>query len=392
MRLALVTSLLPPDRPDTGFEIATASIVGALKDAGHEVVSFGYRRPGDRAEERQDVVCLGRFEIENARAGALRKVAWIAGGLARGLPVISAKLAEQGIDQLRAALAARGPFAGVIINGAPVAGAFGALMREHPSILVAHNQEGLSARQNADDAQGVLRRLYLREAKLLDAIERRAINDARFIWFLSEEDRSAFGTETAEKSMVMPLLVEAASRLREVENDYDVGLIGTWTWRPNLIGLNWFLDKVVPKLAPEMRIAVAGRHPEGITAPANVALLGRVPDATAFVSSCRAIALASRAGTGVQLKTIETFQMGMPCVATRLSVRGIGALPPNCLVADDPASFAASIMKLVSDLKAGRATRTDGKEFAAGCQREMRAAALAGVMALVGAGKHASGG
>ncbi len=55
-----------------------------------------------------------------------------------------------------------------------------------------------------------------------------------------------------------------------------------------------------------------------------------------FVRSCAVIPLISRAGTGVQLKTIETFEMGLPSVATALSVRGIADIPGNCVVTDDP--------------------------------------------------------
>ena len=57
--------------------------------------------------------------------------------------------------------------------------------------------------------------------------------------------------------------------------------------------------------------------------------------------SGRVVPLISRAGTGVQLKTIETFELGLPAVATSRSLRGIGAVPANCVVADDPVEFAA---------------------------------------------------
>ncbi len=43
-------------------------------------------------------------------------------------------------------------------------------------------------------------------------------------------------------------------------------------------------------------------------APPNVALVGRVPAADAFLRSCRIVALSSRAGTGVQLKTVEAMR------------------------------------------------------------------------------------
>ncbi len=75
------------------------------------------------------------------------------------------------------------------------------------------------------------------------------------------------------------------------------------------------------------------------------------------------IPLISRAGTGVQLKTIETFELGMPCVATAHSLRGIAHIPDNCLVADDPKAFAAAISRLLEKCQAAKGIQIDGKRF-----------------------------
>jgi hypothetical protein len=53
--------------------------------------------------------------------------------------------------------------------------------------------------------------------------------------------------------------------------------------------------------------------------------------------------LISRAGSGVQLKTIETFELGLPAVATSRSLRGIGRPPQNCIVADNAVDFADAL-------------------------------------------------
>ena len=108
---------------------------------------------------------------------------------------------------------------------------------------------------------------------------------------------------------------------------YDATLIGTWTWQPNRIGLEWFLDKVVPHLPDDFTIAIAGSMPAGHAQSPHpgVSFVGRVADAIEFVLSGRVVPLISRAGSGVQLKTIETFELGLPAVATSRSLRGIGA-------------------------------------------------------------------
>jgi hypothetical protein len=381
MRLAFVTSLLPTGKPDTGFELANAAVIQAFREAGSDVTLFGVLRPGETPADPARSIVLAQFDIENAVAGRMRKLNWLAESLRRGLPVISAKIAPFA-GALDAALEREGPFDAVILNSAPVAAAYSTLFSRWPCLLVAHNVEHLSARENARTAGGATGVLYAREARLLEAVERSAVAAARFVFCLAEEDRTGFDVDITAKSTVFPLLTSAAP-LPSAAAVHDIGLIGTWTWQPNLVGLRWFLEEVAPRLPAGMSIAVAGRMPPGLaTTQPNVTLLGRLPDAAAFVASCRVMALASRSGTGVQLKTIETFQMGKPAVATRSSVRGIAELPTNCLVADDGDRFAAALVKLVNDVKAERTAPGDGRAFAARQKEGMALAVKAALAAL----------
>ncbi len=102
-----------------------------------------------------------------------------------------------------------------------------------------------------------------------------------------------------------------------------------------------------------------------------------MPDAGVFVSSCRTIALTSRAGTGVQLKTVETFQLGKPAVATSLSLRGFTEIPSNVRRADAPAEFADALTGLVREVRAGHVGDADGRVFLerqqAPCRPQLRA-------------------
>jgi hypothetical protein len=381
MRLAFVTSLLPAGAADTGFEIANAAIVRAFEDAGATLTLFGVLRPGETPASPKCVV-LDHLVIENAAAGGGQKLRWLAASMARGLPVIAVKIAPLAA-RLDDAMAQAGPFDACIVNSAPVAAAFPQLFAKWPCLLVAHNVEHVSARENARSASGVTARLYAREARLLQREERAALERSRFVLTFADEDRNGFGIDISQKSAVFPLLVPQVETGAPSEPAHDIGLIGTWTWQPNLIGLRWFLDEVAPRLPPDMTTAVAGRLPaDQSCALANVGLLGRVPSAQDFVAACRVMALTSRTGTGIQLKTIETFQMGKPAVATRSSVRGLQELPTNCLVADDPERFAAALVKLVNDVRSERTTPGDGQAFVSRQREGMRAAVEAGLAAL----------
>lgn len=381
MRLAFLTSLIPVARPDTGFEIANAAILSALREAGHTVTAIGFLRPGEIPAEPEQAIVVTEADIENAVVPAVQKLRWLVDAVRLGLPVACAKLRLAGAGRLVEAVRAQGPFDALVLNSVMLPGAFPELLRIAPCILVEHNIEHVSARQNAEHAGNpLLRRLYGREARLLERLERRLWDEARFIWTLAEEDRRALGPAHQAKSCALPLVSGSAAAappddLGEAPA-FDIGLIGTWTWGPNLIGLDWFLREVCPLLPEGIRVAVAGRVPPELRAPPNVTLVGRVPSAEGFLRSCRLVALSSRAGTGVQLKTIEAMQLGLPAVATTLSCRGFTEMPANFTLADTAEDFARALTERVAAIRSGDRQRIDGAAFMAS-QRKALADGLA---------------
>ncbi len=129
--------------------------------------------------------------------------------------------------------------------------------------------------------------LFRREARLLERIERRLCDKAAFVFTLADEDRAALGVDTPGKSAALAACdagLDPRGLPANRSPTYDAALIGTWTWQPNRIGLEWFLEKVVPHLPDEFRIAIAGKVPSGIgSAHPGVSFVGRVDDAIEFV-------------------------------------------------------------------------------------------------------------
>jgi len=272
-----------------------------------------------------------------------------------GLTFASVKLRAVSDSDVSAAIERAGPFDGYVLNSVQFAGAFEKLFADRPSIFVAHNVEHASARENAAAANSRFQRLlFAREARLLKIMEERLCRQARFVFTLAEEDRAALGVASDDRSAVLPLVTTATAPkpVKPRRIDYDAALIGTWTWQPNRIGLDWFLEKVVPHLRRSFRIRIAGNMLSDISSShPGVQFVGRVPDAQAFVRGAAVIPLISTAGSGVQLKTIETFELGLPSVATSRSLRGIDHRPANCVVSDDPAAFAGALEAAAADVR-----------------------------------------
>lgn len=347
MNLLFATSIVPDGGLGSGYEIANAVIVDALRRAGASVTVLGFTWPGRTPSDPENTVVLGEVDVRTDGASIPQKLAWLAASIQSGVTFSSVKLRVVGEDAVREAVRRAGPFDGVVLNSVQFAGAFERVFAGLPSIFVAHNVEHRSAQENAAATGGLERWLYRREAVLLKALESRLCRRADFVFTLAEEDRAALGVDDPARSAALPLVTRtveppAAPGRRDI--GCEAALVGTWTWQPNRIGLDWFLSQVVPRLRPGFRIRIAGQMPAGMAAThPGVEFVGRVPDAQAFVASGAVVPLISRAGTGVQLKTIETFELGLPSVATLSSLRGIAHVPDNCVVTDDPAAFAAAL-------------------------------------------------
>lgn len=350
MHLVFVSSLLPVANPTSGFDIANRVVLDALRAQGIRVSLLGYQTPGTQLAPSDGAAILGEQEVSTAKVSTRQKLLWLAAALFNRTTFSSAKMLACGKEDLRRKLQSLGPFDGLILNSVQLPGAFMDLFAGYPSIFIAHNVEAASASENALHAQSVFERYLLkREAKILANIEKRLCQRANFVWTLSQQDRISLDVADDLKSAVLPLVTSVnAPAILDANRQitYDLGLIGTWNWRPNRAGLDWFIEQVTPQLPEDMTIAIAGEladPPVGKLHP-GLRFLGRVADARAFVASCAVIPLASTAGTGVQLKTIETFEMGLPCVATSLALRGMASIPSNCTVADEPSAFAAALV------------------------------------------------
>lgn len=367
MHLVFVTSLVPGGKPATGYEIANESIVNALRRNGVKVTSLGFNWSGKGSKSSENAIVLGEVDVRSETAGAGDKVNWVAKAFASQLTISSAKLRIVSASDIREELAKIGPFDGYVINGVTLAGAFPSLFADKPSIYVAHNVEHKSAEENALSADAPLKRFFFRrEAKLLRKIEFSLVARAAHTLTLADEDRADLGIDSPDRSTVLPLVIGSVPPKNPLARavTFDAGLIGTWTWQPNRVGLEWFVRKVVPLLPKDFSVAVAGHLPSDFDGlPANVKVLGRIPDATEFVRSCAVIPLVSQSGTGVQLKTIETFELGLPSVATSRSLRGIGLLPPNCRRADDPGEFARELAAAAYAVRTGGQSLADGSAF-----------------------------
>ena len=374
MKLLFATSLLPENDATSGYEIANRAILHGLRALGHEVVPIGFAKPWKSASVTPGSVVLGDLSVTNADTDMRQKLVWLARAVQNNTTFAGAKLQVIRHDIFSRIIAHEGDFDAVIVNGAPMAAAFEKILTRTPFIYIAHNVEWKTAAENAKSAASFFERtLFAREARMLKALEQRMAAKATHIFTLAETDNADFSAFGAKSVSSVPLIVglNAEKPVARIPK-YDAGLIGTWSWAPNRVGLDWFLNEVTPHLPDDFTFAIAGNVPGSRQVKHQGAeFLGRVQSALDFTRDCACVPLVSRAGTGVQLKTLEAFELGLPSVATSSSVRGIARVPDNCVVQDDPKLFAEA---LVTAARFGKKADIDGRVFHANQKAQMLSA------------------
>jgi hypothetical protein len=303
----------------------------------------------------------------------------MAGALARREPYTVAKFRSSALaSRLRSVLTAERPSL-VVVDHARMTWTIPPEGFDCPFVHIAHNVEHSVYAQNAAGRRPPSSWVHAREARALEGVERSVVQRADGVWTLTSSDAAALaalGSSTTPRSFGLPA---SASLLggsgTDVALDHDIGLLGSWTWKPNAAGLRWFVSEVAPHLPASAGVAIGGAGAEQIANGFDYR--GRVPDAGAFLHASRVIAVPSTTGGGVQLKTLDAIATGRPLVATSVAMRGLEDPPPTVRIADDPRSFAAALVEALaasSDAAASEAARAWTVERRARFQADVDAA------------------
>ena len=350
LRIVFATTVLPDERANGG-EICSQEFIDVLRDNGADIRVVGYERVGRGAlKPDPSIYSAGPWFIEMADAG-WRRMLWLARAFITHAPFTQTKFKSTAyVRALRNALA----------DGADV------LMIDHAhmgwvgelpdlpalKVFIAHNLEHSLYNDIAKNGSTAKRAIYGREARLLKAKEAAIGTKFSAIITLSNADRDGFARlgVPADKMTVIDLPGQTFDLTKPAPHKtYDIGLIGSWQWDVNRQGILWFLAKVLPHLTNDLTVAIAGSGSETLpTTDPRVMKLGRVPDAGQFMRACRALAVPTVVGSGIQLKTIEGISVGVPMVVTPLALRGINDAPSHVRTAQSAPDFAKALTEAMT--------------------------------------------
>jgi len=215
------------------------------------------------------------------------------------------------------------------------------------------------------------------EWKKMQALERRAVRRCRVCTTVSGHDRaSLFRLVPGARAMIVPNGVDVQYFRPQSLSDTAPSLLftGSMNYGPNSDAVLWFYHEVLPEVRlqlPSVHLSVVGLNPppevDALDDDPCVTVTGYVDDIRAYLADAAVVIVPLRFGSGTRLKILDAWAMGKAVVSTHLGAEGLDAMHgENILLADEPAQFAAYVLRLLRDerqrFRLGRAGRRLVKE------------------------------
>ncbi len=183
----------------------------------------------------------------------------------------------------------------------------------------------------------------------------------------SEQDGSSFkalSSKNSYKVHVIPNFIRIGDYRSKAEPEKEKWIIlpGNMNYFPNVNAAVYFYRDIYPLIkaqVPEIKWYIVGRdvHPD-VAALAekdpSIVITGYVDSVADYVRKAQVVIAPLLEGSGTRLKILEAWALKTPVVSSTKGAEGLlykhGS---NIMIADDPVTFAGSVVQLLQDRKQG---------------------------------------
>ncbi len=232
-----------------------------------------------------------------------------------------------------------------------------------------HNAEYVLQQRAFQTDRGIPRRWHAAAYSLIQwqrlrRFEAQVCRRADRVVAVSETDAAALRSLVLGLEVgVVPNCVDTAAyapeqwRKERSAPSFTLLFTGKMDFRPNVDAVLWFWGEIWPLVKasrPEVTWGIVGRAPhprlETLAAEPGITIVGEVPHIPPFFHAAELYIIPLRMGGGTRFKLLEAMAAGTPVVSTTVGAEGVPARHEReILLADDPAGFAAAVLKLLDD-------------------------------------------
>lgn len=236
-----------------------------------------------------------------------------------------------------------------------------------PIYLDQHNCESQILKRKVDSTTSFIKRKFVNvEYKKLKKFEDFMIENSDKIIVLTEEDKKSLlngmsNNVKDEKFVVIPIPVESDYKKDigiRLTNKINIMFLGTLSWHPNLDGVKWFINRVVPILDSvriDYKLFIVGKNPDKALQDMckrnkNIELTGYVDDVNEYINICDVMVVPIFVGSGMRVKILEALGKRIPIISTSIGVEGIFANDgEEVLIANNENEFIKQISTLMKN-------------------------------------------
>ncbi len=387
----LYLSQLVPYPPDSGAKVRQYYVLRYLAQR-HQVSLVAFSRPDDTPEALAHLKVFCKevrtvaMERSRLRDGYALAGSWLSGEsfiirrdkVPAMTKLVQEQLLEGGFDVVHADQLWMAQYA-LLADRLATQGR----IRRPRLILDEHNACFQIFKRLAEGEPSPLKRRALdREWRALQHFEAQACSRFDQVVTVTEEDReilepmvSAVSQSSPElRFSTIPICVDTESvpPVVPVNARPEVLHLGTMFWPPNVEGVLWFARQVWPLVRaqiPEAAFTVVGKNPpEQVKAldgrDAGINITGYISDPQTYLERAKAFIVPLFSAGGMRVKIIDGWRWGLPIVSTTIGAEGIQYREgENILIADDPQSFAAAVVRVLQDSSLNQVLRERGRRW-----------------------------
>jgi GT2 family glycosyltransferase/glycosyltransferase involved in cell wall biosynthesis len=184
---------------------------------------------------------------------------------------------------------------------------------------------------------------------------------ADLVWTVSHDEARLLETllQGRVRARTVPDAEDVQPSAHSLVDRRGVVFIGNFRHAPNVDAASWLCGEIWPRVSPALRekhplLVVGGHLSEGRAAALAEAphtrVVGWVPSVEPYLHEGRASVVPLRFGAGTKRKLVQSLMARTPVITTTIGIEGLGLADGDGIrVADDPASFAAALERVLED-------------------------------------------
>ena len=224
-------------------------------------------------------------------------------------------------------------------------------------ILKDHNIEYEITKQMSENTLPVKKMILTPIWHKTKAYELNAIKQANLVLSVCNENAEYFRNYNPNSYAMLPAFdIISKEQNQEIPKNTRLLYVGNLSWKPNIDGLSWFIEKVFPLLKAQnsaitLDVIGSGAENSPFFDVQGVKWHGFVNDISTVYQDYAVFIVPLWVGSGIRIKILEAFNNEIAVVSTSVGCKTIGAEDGvHLLMADNEKNFANAVLRLIQDV------------------------------------------